>query len=92
MVQCLRLHASTAGCLGSIPGQGTKILHAMGCSQKVKNKIKHGKFSKAQGSLVDAVVLFSNRSTWFVCFTPFSFSKLGLSKAAVTEQDFCGNR
>ena len=57
-----------------------------------KKKIKDGKFSEAQGSLVDAVVLFSNRSTWFVCFTPFSFSKLGLSKAAVTEQDFCGNR
>ena len=87
MVQRLRLHASTAGCLGSIPGQGTKILPPMGCSQKVKKKIKHGKFSEAQGSLVDAVVLFSNRSTWFVCF-----SKLGLSKAAVTEQDFCGNR
>ena len=28
-VQWLRLHASTAGGTGSIPGQGTKILHAV---------------------------------------------------------------
>ena len=27
MVQCLRLHSSTAGDLGLIPGQGIKILH-----------------------------------------------------------------
>ena len=30
MVQWLRLHASPAGVMGLIPGQGTKILHAMG--------------------------------------------------------------
>ena len=29
-VQWLRLHTSTAGCLGSIPGQETKILEAAG--------------------------------------------------------------
>ena len=29
VVQWLRLRASTAGGMGSIPGQGTKILHAM---------------------------------------------------------------
>ena len=28
VVQCLRLHASTAGVAGSIPGLKTKILHA----------------------------------------------------------------
>ena len=33
VVQWLRLSAFTAGVLGSIPGQGTKILHAM-CGQK----------------------------------------------------------
>ena len=33
MVQWLRLHAPTAGVMGSIPGQGTKILHAVQCSQ-----------------------------------------------------------
>ena len=29
VVQWLRLHASSAGGLGSIPGQGTKIPHAV---------------------------------------------------------------
>ena len=37
MVQWLRLHTSTAGGTGSIPGWGTKIPHAERCSQ---NKIK----------------------------------------------------
>ena len=49
-VQQLRLHASTAGCAGSIPGQGTKILHAAWRSQKVKikNKNKKTKWSKSE--------------------------------------------
>ena len=34
MVQWLRLCASTAGDTGSIPGQGTKTLPAVWCSQK----------------------------------------------------------
>ena len=38
VVQWLRLHASTAGDMGSIPGQGTKILHYMQCGQKKKDK------------------------------------------------------
>ena len=33
-VQWLRLCASNAGSMGSIPGQGTKIPHAMRCGQK----------------------------------------------------------
>ena len=33
-VQWLRLHASTAGGMGSIPGRGTKIPHAARCGQK----------------------------------------------------------
>ena len=36
MVQWLRLHASDAGDVGLIPGQGTKIPHAMGRGQKEK--------------------------------------------------------
>ena len=41
MVQWLRLHASTAGGRGSIPGRGTKIPHAVRHSQKIKeNKTK----------------------------------------------------
>ena len=38
-VQCLRLHASTAGGAGLIPGRGTKIPHAAQSGQKNK-KIK----------------------------------------------------
>ena len=34
VVQWLRLHASTAGGMGSIPGLGTKIPHAAWCGQK----------------------------------------------------------
>ena len=38
MVQWLRVHASTAGGMGSIPGQGTKILHAAQCEKKRKKE------------------------------------------------------
>ena len=41
IVQWLRLWAATAGGMGSIPGQETKILHAVRHGQKnVKNKEK----------------------------------------------------
>ena len=36
MVQWLRLSASNAGGMDSIPGQGTKIPHALRCGQKKK--------------------------------------------------------
>ena len=39
MVQWLRLHASTAGGLGSIPGQGTKILQALWHGKKKNSKV-----------------------------------------------------
>ena len=38
MVQWLGLYASNAGVVGSIPGQRTKIPHAMWRGQKIKNK------------------------------------------------------
>ena len=38
-VQWLRLCASTVGGMGSIPGWGTKIQHAMRCSPKKKKRI-----------------------------------------------------
>ena len=49
MVQWLRLWASNVGDLGSIPGQGTKIPHALLHSQKVKkwNKTECGLRSPA---------------------------------------------
>ena len=34
MVQCLRLRASTAGGMGPIPGQGTKIPQVVWCGKK----------------------------------------------------------
>ena len=37
-VQWLRLHTSTAGCAGSIPGQGAKIPHAAWRGKKKKKK------------------------------------------------------
>ena len=36
-VQWVRLHAANAEGMGSIPGQGTKIPHAVKCSQKINN-------------------------------------------------------
>ena len=40
VVQWLRLQASTARGMGSIPGQGTKIWHAVWCGHKRKKKRK----------------------------------------------------
>ena len=36
VVQGLQLHTANTGGPGSIPGQGTKIAHAVGCGQKIK--------------------------------------------------------
>ena len=59
VVQQLRLQASNAWWrdggwigVGSIPGQGTKIPHALRCSQKVKKKKK--KIASGQGQNQDA--------------------------------------
>ena len=44
MVQWLGVHPSTAGGMGLIPGQGTKILNAAGNGKKKKKiKLKTGK-------------------------------------------------
>ena len=40
VVQWLRLCTSTAGGVGLIPGQGTKLLHAIRHGQKINLKIK----------------------------------------------------
>ena len=44
MVLWLGLRVFTAKGVGSIPGQGTKILQAAWCGQDKKNKIKNKKF------------------------------------------------
>ena len=41
VVQWLRLHTPNTGGTGSIPDQGTKIPHAMQCSQKKKKIINN---------------------------------------------------
>ena len=38
MIQWVRLHASTAGGVGLIPGRGTEIPHPAQCGQKKKKK------------------------------------------------------
>ena len=48
VVQWLRLCASNAEGVGLIPGQGTKIPHAMHCGQKLK---KQGTRSKQLNSI-----------------------------------------
>ena len=48
MVQRLRLHASTAGDRGSIPGQETKILQATWFSHKKKKKKEKRKERKKE--------------------------------------------
>ena len=57
MVQCLRLSTSITEGVGSIPGQGTKIPHAVLCSKKkkyqlFKNKIKWGNLMPAINEVV----------------------------------------
>ena len=44
MVQWLRLRASTAGVMGLIPGQGTKIPHARELDSGKLEKSKHVKY------------------------------------------------
>ena len=41
VVQWLGFHACTAGAMGSIPSQGTKITHATWYDQKIKKKKSH---------------------------------------------------
>ena len=49
MVQWLRLYAFTAGAVGLIPGQETKILHALQHDQKINHS---SQFEKATVSLL----------------------------------------
>ena len=61
-VQQLRLHVSTAAGVGLIPGWGTKILQAMWCSWKVKEKKKKCHWSTDQDLV--CVFLFSLKWLW----------------------------
>jgi len=46
VVQWLKLCASSAGGLGSVPGQGTKILQAPQCSTPIKFSIHKKRLKK----------------------------------------------
>ena len=50
-VQWLKLHASTVGGLSSIPGKGTKILHAVQFSQNKTNKTNRNLKTKTNNHL-----------------------------------------
>ena len=50
VVQWLRLHASTAGDMGLIPGRGTRILHASRHGQKIPSKTGHREVLQDVGS------------------------------------------
>ena len=60
VVQWLRLHTSTAGGVGSIPGWGTKIPHAMGRSQKKKKK------KEFTDKLLESISEFNNQDEYMV--------------------------
>ena len=48
VVKWLRLHASTAGGAGSIPGRGTKIPQAMQLGQEINNVTLKHKITKVK--------------------------------------------
>ena len=55
VVQCLRHLASTAGGMGSIPGWGTEILHAVSCGQKILDSLKMARKEKVWISCSNAL-------------------------------------
>ena len=58
MVQWLRLHASNAGGLGLIPGQGTVIQHVVQCGNFFFNK-KKKKVGKQSSSSMKELIEYS---------------------------------
>ena len=61
-VQWLRLLASTAGCTGSMPGQGTTIPHATQYDQKKKNLSPEKWINKLW--YINTMELFSYKNQW----------------------------
>ena len=58
-VQWLGLHTFTAEGVGSIPGQGTKILQAAWCGQKIKNQNNKDEDSDGRTTSMFYVVNFN---------------------------------
>ena len=67
-IQWLSLHTSPAGSMGSLPGQGTKILPAMQHEKKKSElyqylkKIKQSKRIQTDSGVGERVMLFEQRS------------------------------
>ena len=60
VVQCLRLCASNAGDVGSIPGRGMEILYALGLGQNLKQE-------------TGGFVLCVSSASWALSSNPGSF-------------------
>ena len=71
MVRWLKLHTSTAATMGSIPSWGTKILHAMQCSQKKK---KESETKKLPWATSQSHLPYITSILKFVFTVPLSFS------------------
>ena len=76
MVQWLRLHNPTAGSIGLMPGQETKILHATQCVQTKTNKQKkkviniHGRIVKRQTEITQQTCV-----DFYKIFKPLSLTR-----------------
>ena len=73
MVQWLRLHASNAGSMGSIPGGGTKIPHIIGMAKSSFKKLKQRNqiIDKQKGYIVqhkEIQSLFCNNFKWSIIY------------------------
>ena len=64
LVKWLRLYTSNAGRVGLIPGQGTKILDAVWCSQKVKKIINRVNPKSSHYKERIIIFLFIYRRWW----------------------------
>ena len=71
MVRWFKLHTSTAATMGSIPSWGTKILHAMQCSQKKK---KESETKKLPWATSQSHLPYITSILKFVFTVPLSFS------------------
>ena len=63
----LRLHSSNAVDTGSIPGQGTKVVHATQCSEKKKKKKQSGTLGESQGARAEDLILSPRQRRDHVC-------------------------
>ena len=71
--QWLRLYASIAKGTGSIPGQGTKVLHATGHGQKLNKRKKKMRTLNSKQCQQDPIKeassnMWGGQGWWYICF------------------------